>query len=175
MSGHLDQIAQRAMQGKTYLYTTLGKLVPVTILFGYQTATWRKQLGWPKEHDADAVCIATFGSGEIVSYQRERCYCVTFRPRRTRRQFHDLPRKGQGRVKYQVNASLAGFAKGDVVRVKGRFVKQINSIYSNGYLAFRRVKSEPNVAKPKDCQLLERQRTLLWERAGFATSIKDTL
>ncbi len=175
VSGHLDQIAQRAMQGKTYLYTTLGKLVPVTTLFGYQTATWRKHLGWPKEHDADAVCIATFESGEVVSYQRERFYCVTFRPRRTRRQFHDLPRKGQGRVKYQVNASLSGFVKGDVVRVKGRFVKQINSIYSNGYLAFRRVKGEPNAAKPQDCQLLERQRTILWERAGFATSIQDTL
>src|SRR6266571_2600930 len=152
VSGHLDQIAQRAMQGKTYLYTTLGKLVPVTTLFGYQTATWRKHLGWPKEHDADAVCIATFESGEVVSYQRGRFYCVTFRPRRTRRQFHDLPRKGQGRVKYQVN-----------------------SIYSNGYLAFRRVKGEPNAAKPQDCQLLERQRTILWERAGFATSIQDTL
>jgi hypothetical protein len=54
-------------------------------------------------------------------------------------------------------------------------VKQINSIYSNGYLAFRRVKGEPNAAKPQDCQLLERQRTILWERAGFATIIKDTL
>ena len=51
---------------------------------------------------------------------RERFYSVSFRPRRTRRQYHDLSCKGQGRVKYQVNGELAGFCKGDIVRVKGR-------------------------------------------------------
>jgi hypothetical protein len=63
-----------------------------------------------------------------------------------------------------VNEELAGFRKGDLVRVKGRSVKQINSIYSNGYLAFKRVKGEPFQARPGDCQLLERGRTILWER-----------
>lgn len=51
-----------------------------------------------------------------------------------------------------------------LMRVKGRSVKQINSIYSNGYLAFPRVKGEPTAARPKDCQLLERGRTILWEQ-----------
>jgi hypothetical protein len=144
-------------------------------MFGYQTATWRKHLDWPKTHDADATCIATYETGEVVAYQRERFYTIGFRPRRTRRQYHDLPRKGLGRVKYQVNASLAGFAKGDLVRVKGHFLKQINSIYSNGYLAFKRVVGEPNVARPQDCQLLERQCSIHWERAGLTRIIKDTL
>jgi hypothetical protein len=52
------------------------------------------------------------------------------------------------------------------VRVKGKYVKQINSIYSNGYLAFPRVKGKPNQARPQDCQLLERERTILWEKSS---------
>jgi hypothetical protein len=164
VSGHLDQIAQRTMQGKAYLYARLGATVPLSTLFGYQTATLRKARNLPKAHDADALCLATYGTGEIVPYDREHFYVVTFRPRRTRRHYHDLPRKGQGRVKYQVNDELGGFCKGDMVRVKGKYIKQINSIYSNGYLAFKRVKGEPNQAQPKDCQLLERACTMLWEK-----------
>jgi 5-methylcytosine-specific restriction endonuclease McrA len=166
VSGHLDQMAQRSMQGKSYLYTTLGAQTALSTLFGYQTTTLRKARDLPKEHDADALCLATYESGELVPYDREHFYTVSFRPRRTRRRYHDLPRKGQGRVKYQVNEELEGFRKGDVVRVKGRYIKQINSIYSNGYLAFPRVKGEPNQALPRDCQLLERQRTMLWEQAS---------
>lgn len=164
--GHLDQIAQRSMQGKSYLYATLGKQTAFSTIFGYQTATLRKARGLPKEHDADALCIATYRSGEVIPYHRERFYSISFRPRRTRRQYHDLPRKGQGRVKYQVNEVLADFRKGDVVRVKGRFVKQIHSIYSNGYLAFKRVKGEPFQALPRDCQLLERGQTILCEKVA---------
>lgn len=166
VSGHLDQIAQHTMQGKSYLYATLGTDVPLSMLFGYQTATLRKARGLPKTHDADALCIATYHCGEMVAYDRENFYRVSFRPRRTRRQYHTLPRKGQGRVRYQVNEVLEGFRKGDVVRVKGKYVKQINSIYSNGYLAFPRVKGEPNQALPRDCQLLEREPTILWEKAS---------
>ncbi len=164
--GHLDQIAQRTMQGKSYLYATLGAQTAVSTLFGYQTATLRKARGLPKEHDVDALCIATYQSGFPVPYHRERFYRVLFRPRRTRRQYHDLPRSGQGRVKYQVNEEVAGLRKGDVVRVKGKYLKQINSIYSNGRLAFKRVKGEPPSALPKDCQLLERGQTMLWEKVA---------
>jgi hypothetical protein len=164
--GHLDQIAQRAMQGKSYLYAMLGAQTPLSKLFGYQTATLRKARGLPKEHDVDALCIATYQSGEVIPYHRERFYSISFRPRRTRRQYHDLPRTGQGRVKYQVNEVLAGFHKGDIVRVKGRYIKQINSIYSNGRLAFKRVKGEPPSALPKDCQRLSRGQTILWEKVA---------
>lgn len=164
VNGHLDQIAQRTMQGKNYLYAMLGEGIPLSTLFGYQTATLRKARGLPKEHDADALCIASYQTGDLVPYERENFYTVSFRPRRTRRQYHDLPRKGQGRVRYQVNVQLEGFRKGDVVRVKGKYVKQITSIYSNGYLAFPRVKGEPNQARPQDCQLLEREQTVLWEK-----------
>ncbi len=176
VSGHLDQIAQRSMQGKTSLYATLGKGAPLTTLFGYQTATWRKHLDLSKAHDVDALCIATYETGEVVPYQRDRCYRIAFRPRRTRRRYHDLPRKGQGRVRYQLNEELEGFHKGDVVRVKGIFVKQINSIYSNGYLAFPRVKGEPAIARPKDCVLLERGTTILWQKlVGYTEKVEDSL
>jgi RRXRR protein/HNH endonuclease len=166
VSGHLDQIAQRTMQGKSHLYATLGASISLSTLFGYQTATLRKARDLPKRHDADALCLATYSTDEMVPYDREHFYMVTFRPRRTRRQYYDLPRKGQGRVKYQVNDELGGFCKGDMVRVKGKYIKQINSIYSNGYLAFKRVKGEPNQARPKDCQLLERACTILWEKVS---------
>ena len=166
VSGQLDQVAQRTMQGKSSLYAMLGRHVPLSTLFGYQTATLRKARDLPKTHDADALCLATYDSGELVLYHREHFYRVSFRPRRTRRQYHDLPRKGQGRVRYQVNDELEGFRKGDIVRVKGKYSKQINSIYSNGYLAFPRVKGEPNQARPCDCQLLERGRTILWEQSS---------
>lgn len=101
-----------------------------------------------------------------MPYNQEHFYQITFRPRRTRRQYHDLPRKGQGRVQYQVNEELEGFHKGDVVRVKRRWIKQVNSIYSSGYLAFKRVKGEPWVARPQDCQLLERVCTVLWQNVA---------
>jgi len=164
--GRLDQIAQRTMQGKRYLYATLGAQIPLSTICGYQTAALRKARGLPKEHDADALCIATYQTGEPIPYHRECFYQISFRPRRTRRQYHDLPRSGQGRVKYQVNEELAGFRKGDVVRVKSHFVKQITSIYSNGYVAFRRIKGEPFQARPRDCQLLERGQTILWEKVS---------
>jgi len=63
-----------------------------------------------------------------------------------------------------VNEELQGLRKGDIVRVKGKYIKQINSIYSNGYVAFKRVKGEPFQAGPQDCQLLERGRTVVWKK-----------
>jgi hypothetical protein len=151
------------MQGKTHLYAILGRTLPLSTVFGYETAVYRKHLGLPKTHIIDALCIATLATGEIIAIPQMNVYQIRFRPRQTRRQYHDLPRKGQGRVKYQVNEELEGFRKGDIVCVKGHYIKQINSIYSNGYLAFRRVKGEPSQARPRDCQLLERGCTILWE------------
>ena len=166
VSGRLDQIAQRTMQGKTYLYTTLGRAISLSTVFGYETAVYRKHLELPKTHLIDALCIATLATGEQVRVAQTNVYRIGFRPRQTRRRYHDLPRKGQGRVRYQVNDELEGFRNGDLVQVKGRYVKQVNSIYSNGYLAFQRVKGEPFQARPKDCRLLERGRTVVWEKAA---------
>lgn len=162
--GFLDRIAQRTMQGKAHLYACLGDFAPLEKVFGYQTAEYRKSLGLPKAHDVDALCIATMLTGEIVPYSNENFYDIKFRARQTRRQYHDLPKKGKGRVRYQVNEELAGFHKGDVVSVKGKWIKQINSIYSSGYLAFPRIDGEPGAAQPKDCQLLEKASTILWKR-----------
>jgi RRXRR protein/HNH endonuclease len=164
VSGHLDQIAQRSMQGKSYLYTTLGKQAPLSTLFGYQTATFRKWRGLPKTHINDALCLATYHTGAIVPTPESNIYSIGFRPRQTRKQYHSLPQKEKGRVRYQVNDELARFHKGDIVLVKDRYVKQINSIYSVGRLAFKRVKGEPPSALPRDCRLLERERTIFWER-----------
>ena len=69
-------------------------------------------------------------------------------------------------MKYRVNEELAGFRKGDIVCVKGKYAKHINSIYSSGRLAFKRVKGEPPTYLPKDCQLLERGQTILWEKVA---------
>ena len=164
VSGFEDTIAQRTMQGKTYLYQQLGKIADISKVFGYQTSAFRKERNLPKSHDIDALCVATLQTGDRVAYHRENFYTIKFRPSQTRRIYHDLPRKGLGRVRYQVNASLNGFRKGDIVLVKGKWVKQINSIYSNGYLAFSRVKGQPNAAKPKDCKLLQRGQTIVWEK-----------
>ena len=164
-SGFEDRIAQRTMQGKTYLYEKLSQIAKLSKVFGYQTSEYRKSLDLPKRHDVDALCVATLTTGEVIPPNNENFYLVKFRPRQTRRQYQDLPRKGVGRVRYQVNSELSGFRKGDIVYVKGKWVKQINSIYSNGYLAFARVSGEPNCAKPKDLKLLKRGQTVMWEKA----------
>jgi len=176
VSGFLDQIAQRTMQGKRYLYEMLRKTGTLETVYGYQTAVYRKHLGLPKTHTIDGLCIATLLTGEVIPVSQDNHYSITFRPRQTRRQYYDLPRKGQGRVKYQVNEEGEGFRKGDIVKVKKQYIKQINSIYSNGYLAFKRLKGEPNQAKPKDCRLLERGKTMIWEPIdeGSSRKIKDS-
>jgi len=166
VSGHLDQIAQHSMQGKTFLYTTLGKLVKLSTVLGYETSTFRKARGLPKTHLIDALCVATLQAGESVPELCEDIYTIGFRPRQTRRQYHDLPQKGKGRVRYQKYEELEGFRKGDIVRVKGKYIKQINAIYVDGRLAFKRVKGQPPAALPKDCQLLERGRTAMWEKVA---------
>ncbi len=164
VSGFADKMAQRTMQGKSYLYHVLAEIAPLSKVFGYQTSAYRKLLGLPKTHDTDGLCIATLETGERIVHQRANYYQIKFRARQTRRQYHDLAQIGKGRVRYQVNEELDGFFKGDLVLVKGKWAKQINSIYSNGRLAFPRVKGEPASAKPKDCQLLQHRLTVLWNR-----------
>jgi 5-methylcytosine-specific restriction endonuclease McrA len=166
VSGRLDVIAQRTMQGKSYLYAVLSKQAKLSRVFGYQTAAFRKARGLPKTHITDSLCVASLYNREMVPGQCENSYTIAFRPRQTRRQYHDRPRKGRGRVRYQVYRELEGFRKGDIVRVKGKFVKQINAIYLDGRLAFKRVKGEPPSALSKDCQLLERGQTVIWEKVA---------
>ena len=190
MSGKLDQLSQLTMQGKTRMYHQLSQIAPVSLVFGYQTAEERKKNGFSKEHWVDAVCVACLFKGEVVSpfgrcspelaaeesahYRplkdlelpcTDNLYFVTFRPRQVRQKYHVLPQKGKGRVLYQRNESLSGFQKGDIVWVKG-FIKQVNSIYSTGMLAFRRVLGEPYASIPKNCLLLEKNKTInYWNTA----------
>lgn len=166
VSGFRDRIAQRTMQGKTYLYNSLSAMAPLSKVFGYQTAEYRKALRLPKDHDIDALCIATMLTGEVVPHNRDNFYGIKFRARQTRRQYFDLPRSGKGRVRYQVNKELYGFRKGDIVKVKGKWTKQINSICSRGYLAFQRTGNGPGSASPKYCQLLEKASTIKWSKSN---------
>ena len=168
VSGKLDQIAQHAMIGKSHLYSKMeGFFGSLSLQYGYQTSSVRKYLNLPKEHDIDAFCLASIhgGLGKFV-YSRENFYNVKFRLRQTRKQYHSLPRKVLGRVRYQVNSELEGFRKGDIVLVNGKFIKQVNSIYSTGTLAFARVKGEPSTAKPRHCRILEKQKTIIWAKAS---------
>ena len=96
VSGFLDQIAQRTMQGKTYMYEILAEIAPISKVFGYQTSSYRKSLELAKTHDSDALCVATLLTSEVVPYNRDNFYSIRFRLRQTRRQYHDLPRIGRG-------------------------------------------------------------------------------
>lgn len=162
VDGFKDQMAQRTMQGKNYLYATLKNNYNVSTVYGYETSAFRKAQQWSKDHDTDALAVATLGTGEAIPFHRHNFYHIHFRARQTRRQFHDLAKKGKGRVPYQVNKQLQGFSKGDLVLVKDRYLKQINSIYSNGTLAFKRVKGEPASSVPKNCQLLEHKPSMVF-------------
>jgi len=162
VDGFKDQIAQRTMQGKNDLYFELNKKYKVAKVYGYETSAFRKEHGLPKDHDADALAVATLKTGEVIPFHKENFYTINFRATQTRRQFYDLPRKGKGRVRYQVNSSLEKFSKGDIVLVKEKYLKQINSIYSNGVLAFKRVPGEPFSSTPKNCRLLERKNSLVF-------------
>jgi len=179
MSGKLDQLSQLTMQktthdfvlaqGKTQMYNQLSKIAPVSLVFGYQTAEFRKNNGFAKEHFLDAVCVACLpfaapknsrpSASEVVSPSTDNLYFITFRPRQVRQKYHVLPQQGKGRVLYQRNESLSGFQKGDIVLAKG-FIKQVNAIYSTGMLAFPRVKGEPYASVPKKCKLLEKNKTI---------------
>ncbi len=164
VSGFEDRIAQRTMQGKAYMYEKLEKTAPITKVFGYQTSAYRKSLNMPKDHDTDALCAAALTEKKIIPHDRENFWRITFRAKQTRRVYHDLPRKGAGRVLYQVNWESGGFRKGDTVLVKEKWIKQINSIYSGGQLAFARVKGEPCSSSPGKCRLLKKCSTVNWKK-----------
>jgi hypothetical protein len=169
VSAFKDRIAQRTMQGKAYLYNYITNYFGnLQLVYGYQTSELRKTHNLPKDHDIDAMCVASLNPAmhRFPTYNRNNYYEIRFRPRQTRQQFYAQARKGKGRVRYQVNSEVAGLRKGDLVLVKGKYVKQINSIYSNGNIAFARVKGEPSAVKPDKVRLLEKQKTLMWAKAA---------
>ena len=86
----------------------------------------------PKTHIIDALCIATHQTGEAIAVPESNVYHIRFRPRQTRKRYHSQPQKGQGRVRYQRYEELEGLRKGDIVRVKGKWIKQIHAIYAEG-------------------------------------------
>ena len=169
-NGFKDRMAQRTMQGKAHLYALLGIIAPVSKVFGYQTHAYRKSLDLKKDHHVDALCVATLDTGEVIQPDTANFYNVSFLPRQTRQQYHGLPQKAKGRVRYQVNDELSGFRKGDIVLVRGKWEKRVWSIYSGGYLAFPRVKGEPTSSVPSRCQLLEKAKTMYFETPRETTN-----
>ena len=161
-NGFKDRIAQRTMQGKAYLYEQLTTIAPVETVFGYQTSEYRKALKLEKAHHLDALCVATLLDSEVIQPNEDNFHAVTFRASQNRKQYYSQSQKGKGRVRYQVNEELRGFRKGDLVLVRGKWIKRIFSIYSSGRLAFPRVKGEPGSAAPKNCKLIERAKTIMF-------------
>ena len=162
-NGFKDTIAQRTMQGKAHLYALLETVCSVEKRFGYETHDYRKILGLEKDHHIDALCLATIGDGKIVNPDTSNLFNVNFLPRQTRKRYYSCSQKGKGRVKYQVNEELGGFRKGDIVLVREKWKKRIKSIYSAGYLAFPRIKGEPYSSTPKQCRLLEKAKTMMFD------------
>ena len=150
-----DQIAQRTMQGKAYLYSEIRKLYNLELRFGYETSARRKGLGLEKDHDIDAAVLVMLGTNKVLYTHKFNFYSVVFRAVKNRRQYFDQPKKGKGRVKFQVNEELEGFKKGDLVLVREKYLKQINSIFSVGRFSFTRGKDKVRTATPKFCRLIE--------------------
>ena len=161
-SSFLRRIADRTTRNKCYLYSQLKGMFSFDTVFGYQTADYRHILQLPKTHDVDALCIATLQKNEIVDYNKDNFYNIHFRAKQTRRKYLDQPKKGIGRKKYQVNKELDGFFKGDIVLVRDKFLKQVDSILSNGVLAFKRVIGEPTASVTRKCRLIEKRPTLIF-------------
>ena len=103
MDGFSDKIAQRTMQGKTLMYQELEKISPLSTVFGYQTAAFRKAGDYPKEHWIDALCIATLETGEFIQLDKENHYEIWFRAKQTRRIFDTQPKKGGMRRRFITN------------------------------------------------------------------------
>ena len=164
-SGFKDRMAQRSMQGKTHMYFELEKAFTLGKCFGYETAAYRKSLDLEKSHVIDALCIATLRTGEVINYPEQNQYQINFRAGQTRKMYRTHPKKNKGRVKYQVNETLDGFHKGDLVEVKG-YLKRINSICSSGFLFFPRVKGEPSNSTSKNCKLVEKCSTIHWKQVA---------
>lgn len=169
MDGFKDRMAQRTMQGKTRMYKELSEIAPVSLVFGYQTAEFRNACHFPKEHWVDAVCVACLPEGEVVSLTTDNLYFITFRPRQVRQKYYVLPRKGKGRVLRQQSESLSGFQKGDIVEVKG-YVKQVNSIWSIGVLSFPSMKGGLSSSVPKNCRLLEKNKTINYWNTAYSAA-----
>ena len=161
-NGFKDRIAQRTMQGKTHLYNLLETIASVEKRFGYETSTYRKSLGLIKDHHIDALCLATMTEGESIPPDTTNYFDVSFRATQNRKQYYSCPKKGKGRVRYQVNNELEGFRKGDIVLVKDKLEKRIRAINSNGSLVFPYIKGEYAMIIPSHCRLLEKSKTIMF-------------
>ena len=107
MDGYKDKIAQRTMQGKTLLYHELGNIAPLSTVYGYQTAEFRKACDFPKEHWIDALCIATLQTGELIQPDKENHFSIWFKAKQSRRIFNTQPKKGGTIKQWQKYKGLA--------------------------------------------------------------------
>jgi len=158
MDGFSDKIAQRTMQGKKLMYQELRKIAPLSTVFGYQTAFFRKAFDYPKEHWIDAICVANLENSEVVSsglsLDQDNHYSIWFKAKQTRRIFDTQPKKGGLIKQWQKYKGLASngndcilvdkrdknfvlplgytlYKKGDVISIDGNKT-EIASINGNG-------------------------------------------
>jgi len=134
MNGFSDKIAQRTMQGKNLMYQELSKIAPVSLVYGYQTSSFRKAYSLPKEHWIDALCIATLETDEFVYPDKGSHFTIWFRGKQTRRIFNTQPSKG-GRIKqWQKYKGLASNGK-DCILVDKR---DKSFVLPNGYTFYKK-------------------------------------
>jgi len=134
MCGFQDKIAQRTMQGKKLMYQELEKIAPSSIVYGYQTAEFRKACDFPKEHWIDALCIANLETGEFVQPNKENHYEIWFRAKQTRRIFNTQPSKGGIIKQWQKYKGLASNGK-DCILVDKR---DKNFVLPDGYIFYKK-------------------------------------
>jgi len=134
MDGFKDKIAARTMQGKTLMYQELEKIAPLSTVYGYQTASFRKALSYPKEHFLDAVCIACLETGEIAPLDSSNHYDIWFRAKQTRRIFDTQPSKGGHIRQWQKYKGLASNGK-DCILVDKR---DRNFVLPEGYTFYQK-------------------------------------
>jgi len=135
MDGFKDKIAARTMQGKTLMYQELEKIAPLSCVYGYQTASFRKALSYPKEHWIDAVCIACLETGDIVPLDSSNHYSVWFRSKQTRRIFNTQPSKGGLIKQWQKYKGLASNGKDYILvdkRTKNFTLTEGYTLYQKG-------------------------------------------
>ena len=120
---------------RNYVITELSKLLEVSIGYGWQTSYQRKEIGLPKEHFYDALCV-----GNTYDYAIKTNKVLIVKANgRGNRQMCLMDRYGFPRTKAKSTKSYQGFQTGDTIKatvLKGKKVGKYQgkvAIRDNGY------------------------------------------
>lgn len=144
------------------LYNRLKEIYPNTkMTYGYITKNTRIQNNLPKEHRIDALCISGNPNVKRLDY-----WYYIKQVRRHNRQIHKANILKGGRKKLnQAPYLVKGFRLFDKVKYKGQECF-IFGRRSSGYFDLRKLDGTVihRSANCKDLELIQRAKTLLWER-----------